>query len=449
MIAPARNVLIVTLGSGGDVYPFLAIGRELAARGCKVHVLTNPVFERAVRSAQLGFLPLGTAEQYEAAIAHPDLVHPLRGGMHVLRHLLIDPAREIYVATRHAARSLGACVIVRHHICLAAGWAAERERLPDIPCTLAPLCWTNPRGHSVYGALPFALPLPLAAIRQRISILLGRMVLDRPLNILRQSLGLASVTDHFLAGFRGWPGGLTPITLGLWSPQLRGPLPGDPPNSRIVGPCVYDTAGATIATGKPSKEPTSQRAPVCFTLGTSVAHHAGDFYTTAAEVLTHLGRPGIFVTGPGDSRRAQTAANRAHARSGLEIEVCGYVPYSQLFGRCAAVVHHGGVGTTHAALAAGVPQVVMAFANDEFDNAARVQRAGVGVGMRANSLLFGTPLSAGALAGALVRVLQPQLATRAAQFGAHERARNGAAAAADPILDAIGTLQGDMAAASA
>lgn len=44
----------------------------------------------------------------------------------------------------------------------------------------------------------------------------------------------------------------------------------------------------------------------------------------------------------------------------------------------AALVHHGGIGTTAQALAAGIPQLVMPLAHDQFDNAARVKRLGVG-----------------------------------------------------------------------
>jgi UDP:flavonoid glycosyltransferase YjiC (YdhE family) len=55
-----------------------------------------------------------------------------------------------------------------------------------------------------------------------------------------------------------------------------------------------------------------------------------------------------------------------------------YVPFSQAFPRSAAVVHHGGIGTTAQALAAAVPQLVMHMAHDQPDNAAHVLRLGVG-----------------------------------------------------------------------
>jgi UDP:flavonoid glycosyltransferase YjiC (YdhE family) len=55
-----------------------------------------------------------------------------------------------------------------------------------------------------------------------------------------------------------------------------------------------------------------------------------------------------------------------------------YVPFSELLPHAAALVHHGGIGTTSQALAAGVPQLITPFAFDQHDNAARLHRLGVG-----------------------------------------------------------------------
>ena len=59
-----------------------------------------------------------------------------------------------------------------------------------------------------------------------------------------------------------------------------------------------------------------------------------------------------------------------------------YVPFSRVFPRCAAVVHHGGIGTCGQALAAGVPQLTMPLAFDQPDNATRLERLGVALWVR-------------------------------------------------------------------
>jgi UDP:flavonoid glycosyltransferase YjiC (YdhE family) len=60
------------------------------------------------------------------------------------------------------------------------------------------------------------------------------------------------------------------------------------------------------------------------------------------------------------------------------ILVGGYLPYSKIMPRAAAIVHPGGIGTTAQALRAGRPMLVTPWSNDQPDNAERVRRLGVG-----------------------------------------------------------------------
>jgi rhamnosyltransferase subunit B len=55
---------------------------------------------------------------------------------------------------------------------------------------------------------------------------------------------------------------------------------------------------------------------------------------------------------------------------------------STLLPRSAALVHHGGIGTAAQALAAGIPQLVVPFAYDQFDNAERLRHLGCGASVK-------------------------------------------------------------------
>lgn len=61
-----------------------------------------------------------------------------------------------------------------------------------------------------------------------------------------------------------------------------------------------------------------------------------------------------------------------------------YVSFSQLLPHCSAIVHHGGIGTTSQALAAGIPQLIRPLAFDQFDNASRVEKIGRGRWLRSD-----------------------------------------------------------------
>jgi UDP:flavonoid glycosyltransferase YjiC (YdhE family) len=76
-----------------------------------------------------------------------------------------------------------------------------------------------------------------------------------------------------------------------------------------------------------------------------------------------------------------------------------YAPFSRLLPRAAALVHHGGIGTAAQGMAAAVPQLVMPLSHDQYDNAARMARLGVGRMLR--PARFRAPAVARALRGLL------------------------------------------------
>jgi UDP:flavonoid glycosyltransferase YjiC (YdhE family) len=95
--------------------------------------------------------------------------------------------------------------------------------------------------------------------------------------------------------------------------------------------------------------------------------HAREVYDQVIEACQSLNIRTIVLTGHIDQ-----------LPSSPQVHHCSFAPFQELFPKCAAVVHHGGVGTVAKALAAGIPQLVLPFAFDQMDNATRVQRLGAG-----------------------------------------------------------------------
>ena len=96
---------------------------------------------------------------------------------------------------------------------------------------------------------------------------------------------------------------------------------------------------------------------------------AADFFEQSALACQKLGRRGILLTKFDEQIPKVLPADVIHVP---------YAPFSQLLPRCAAIVHHGGIGTTSQALRAGIPQVIVPLAHDQPDNASRVKKLGVG-----------------------------------------------------------------------
>jgi len=163
---PARpHVLVVAVGTAGDLYPFLRIARELIARGRRVTLLAPSVHEAAVRRAGVPFHGLGTEEEYRAALEHPDVWHP-RKGFRVLWEGMrgnVDALPAI-VAALPAHEPLA---MLAHPLALLGG-ALARTRRPDLRIVAAWLAPANLRtvhDPMTFGPLPMPHWVPHAARR--------------------------------------------------------------------------------------------------------------------------------------------------------------------------------------------------------------------------------------------------------------------------------------------
>jgi UDP:flavonoid glycosyltransferase YjiC (YdhE family) len=136
--------------------------------------------------------------------------------------------------------------------------------------------------------------------------------------------------------------------------------------------------------------------------------------------LEITGQRGVLLTGWGAVSSLPTSASVFYVDD---------VPHSWLFARMAAVVHHGGAGTTAAGLRAGVPSLITPFLLDQYAWADRVVKLGVGPHMPDNQRLTAEKL-AHAISTA---VTDSALRARAAALGERIRAENGVACAVELI----------------
>ena len=157
------------------------------------------------------------------------------------------------------------------------------------------------------------------------------------------------------------------------------------------------------------------------------AQDAGRLTRSVLEALRATGRRGLLATGWG-GLEGLGGSDRVH--------VLEAAPHSWLFPRCAAVVHHGGAGTTHEGLRWGRPSVVCPVFGDQPFWARRVQALGVGP-----APLPQKRLSADGLAAALAATDDRELQARAASLGAALRAEPGVTAAVEAI-ETAGTALG-------
>lgn len=383
---PARpHVLVVAVGTAGDLYPLLRIARELVARGRRVTMLAPSVHAQAVRRAGLPFHGLGTEAQYRAALEHPDVWHP-RKGFRVLWAGMRDNVDALpdYVGSLPADESLA---LLAHPLALP-GAALARARRPGLRVVAAWLAPANLRtvhDPMTFGPLPMPGRVPHAWRRwlwRQVDARLVDPVAVPDINAAHARYGLPPVS-HFIDHLQS----IADANLTLFPPWFA-PTPPDWPRPLAEGVFpLYDPHADGALPEALERFLDAGAAPVVLTPG-SGNRQARQWLERALAGTRRLGRRAVVLT-----------PHREQVPTALPGDALwlSYVPLAALLPRAAALVHHGGIGTTAEALRAGVPQLIVPLAYDQFDNAARV--VALAAGARASG---GT---AGARPHALARTL--------------------------------------------
>lgn len=357
------DILLITIGSHGDVHPFIGIGRALTARGHRVRVGTNEYFATLVERAGLEFLQLGDSQTFARWLADPLVWHPHRGPGRVMAGIAETLGQVYDFTARHATPDT---LVVGSTLALGALTAAEKLRLRYATAHLGPICV---RSYIDLPTLPGGMNFSRFPrwFRKRFWEGADRWFIDPTiapaLNDLRQRVGLAPVS-HVLEWWNAQR-----LTIGLWPEWFSRIAPDHPPQLRLTGFPLYDEADHHEAL-EPELDAwlSDGEAPIAFTPGSAMKHGAR-FFEVAAEACDRLDRRGLLLTRHIEQVPGKLPPMVRHLR---------YAPFSQLLPRCAALVHHGGIGSTAQALRAGIPQLIMAMSHDQPDNAARVKRLGCG-----------------------------------------------------------------------
>ncbi len=353
--------LVSALGSAGDVHPFVAVAQALRARGHGVRMIASPHFEERIRRGGIDFVALGTAADYERLLRLPELWDPRRGARLVLDELLRHLPEALDVT---AAASTPDTVLVGSSLSWALRIQQERSGQPAATVHLSPALLLSATQPSVMPGVGDVSWMPTWAVRilHRAAdrLLLDRWIAPR-LDRLRADLDLPPVRRIWSRWMHS-----PDLVIGAWPAWFAPPQPDWPPRTMATGFPVFDEGGldldaalvAFIASGT---------APIGFTPGSAMAH-GERFFARALEATATLGRRALLITPFRDQLPARLPEWAHHV---------AYAPFSALLPRLSLLVHHGGIGTSAQALAAGIPQLVVPFAHDQFDNAARLRRLGV------------------------------------------------------------------------
>lgn len=358
------NVLILPFGSHGDVHPFLGLGLALETRGHPVSVAACSYFQELIERTGLDYVELGTADEFLELAERPEIWHPTQAFGHIFNGgvaRVLD--RQFALAADRC--SDGDTLVIANCFGFGARVAQEKLGIPLVTAHVQPSCLWSVYASPRLPGVDFQPWMP-RWFKRSLFRLGESLFIDRPCQ---------RVFDPFRAGH-----GLPPVrrlarwwhspecVLGLFPAWFGPPQPDWPANVHVTQFPLWDEAGVHPPSPEVEAFLASGEPPLVFTPG-SGNMQARSFFMAAAEACRRLGRRGLLLTRFAEQIPSELPAGVRHF---------DYVPFSQVLPKAAAIVHHGGIGTTSQALRAGIPQLLMPMAHDQPDNAARLARLGVG-----------------------------------------------------------------------
>jgi vancomycin aglycone glucosyltransferase len=380
------RVLLSSIGSRGDVQPLVALGVALRDLGHHARLCVAPNFKEWIESYGLECTPIGPdlrkltggTVRGTPALPPPEQLQALaeqmvRGQFQVVGEAAGD--RDLIVAA-------GALQIATRSI-------AEAQGIPYVFAAYCPAVLPSDRypPPSMSGHHAFDLPASEnLRLWQQDEAQFSRF---RPtLNKERAKIGQGPVANvrEYMFTDRPW----------LAADPVLGPA------FPLAGMEVVQTGAWMLSDGTPLPEDVERflaaGAPPIY-LGFGSMRASDQTARTLIEAARALGLRAILSRGWADLTPGDV---------GTDVLSIGDVNHAELFRRVAALVHHGGAGTTHSAARAGRPQVIVPHNYDQFYWAHRVQELGVGA-----SGPLRDELTVEGLVGALREALRPEVAARA------------------------------------
>lgn len=342
-----KNILLVTQGTGGDVKPFIKIGKILKNAGYFVSILTHCIYEKEVKIAGINFRAIDNYKQY---IERNEKLDNLSDAIKQRKEYIefnkkycgSDKLEEEYKIINEICDKENTIIIFRHRFCLSALLFAEKYGIPAISVFLAPNYIQHLELHEQ---------------------LIGN-VMKEEINLLRRKTDLQEINN-----WTKWM--CSPkLKIGLWPQWYAKEEVKSIDNMRAIGFPEIQKNNQSIdenIDGKVKSFLKTEKKVALITAGTSNAINS-QFYKIAIKACEYANIKTLVVTSFDKFVPKNLDSNILRVK---EAPIKDILPFVDI------VIHHGGIGTSSEALASGIPQVIMAHLADRPDNANRLKNIGV------------------------------------------------------------------------
>ncbi|GCE16312.1 glycosyltransferase [Dictyobacter kobayashii] len=408
------QITIIAGGSRGDVQPYVALGKGLKDAGHAVRILSSDNFHDLVTDYGLDFFTTGGSSQ---AVAQSLQAHLAQGNMLKILSQMSQASRTqaIQAAEKGLIACQGSDLILGGLSGLFSGQAlSEKLGIPLLLAYLVPFTPTS----MFPGALTPLPQSPLTRWLNKPSHLLTQQTMwqsFRSADNKARTEVLHIPSASFWGPFSSLKRQKRPVLYG-YSPQVL-PHPSDwDASQHVTGYWFLEPPAGWEPPVDLVQFLQSGPPPIYIGFGSMSNSEPEEVADMVLRALARTGQRGVLYAGWGGLKKEQLPET---------VFMTGSVPHSWLFPRMAAIVHHGGVGTTAAGLAAGVPSIITPFFADQPFWGRRVYELGVGPKPIAHRRL-----TVDNLTQAIERVVSDaEMRKKAASLGERIRAEDGIAQA--------------------
>ncbi|MBU3108713.1 glycosyltransferase [Clostridium gasigenes] len=338
------NILLITHGSGGDVIPFIKIGRILKNEGYDVSILTHCRYEKEAKINGLDFVAIDTYEEYKEKNGKlTNLADAIKESKEYIefnrKYCGADRTYKEYMIISQYCKREDTIIIFRHRFSVAGLLAAEKYSLPVASVFLAPNYIQHLELHEE---------------------LIGE-IMKTEMNMVRNKIGLSDINN-----WTEWM--CSPkLKIALWpkwyakeeTESIKDMIAiGFPENKHENTAEIPEKVKEFLKNGKET---------VIITAGTSNEINP-NFYKIAMESCKRINMNAVLVTAFEEFVPKDLPSSILRLQEAPIKEIMPYVN---------VVIHHGGIGTSSEALSCGTPQLIMAHLADRPDNANRLKKVGV------------------------------------------------------------------------
>jgi UDP:flavonoid glycosyltransferase YjiC (YdhE family) len=318
----------MAIGSRGDVQPLVALGAGLQQKGHQVNIVAGNEFDRLVKKTNLNFIPLGINIQ-EVMEAHTNIFHFIKD----IKETILKASNIDQDAIISTFLGVSTCPIAR------------AKKIPFF----------------------YVLPMPSLQTREFPNPLFPRLPLGKIYNELTYRIADGFITRSYkdASCLLEEP---RPIYLFCFSPHVV-PRPYDWGDfAHVTGYWFLDQPNdwqplsnleAFLQAGPP---------PVYVGFGSTLTKDTKTMTKLVLDALALAKQRAVLVTGWGGLKTGKVQP---------DVFVADSIPFDWLFPRVKAAIHHGGAGTTSAALRAAIPSVIVPFGADQSFWAHRMKALGV------------------------------------------------------------------------